>query len=318
METVFGLRKAGRRASPVATIGVFDGVHRGHRVVLEQTAGWARELGGTAMVITFDRHPERVLKGRSPESITSLEHRLHLIAQTRIEVCVVLHFDSALANMEAADFARNVLAQTVGVRGVVLGYNARFGRGGGGTAALLEEMGASLGFQVRTVPPLEVDSAPVSSTRIRRLIETGRLDSAAALLGRPFALRGTVMHGRKRGKSLGFPTANLNLHHEVTPPRGVYICRAGLAGGVLWGLVNIGIRPTFSKEGEPPTKVVEVYLDGYDGGGLYGETLEVEIVTFLRPEIRFADARELAGRIEQDRRILETFKRELGQARKSS
>ena len=307
METVFSLARAQVYPNTIATIGVFDGVPLGHKAVLSETKRWADGIAGTAVVITFDRHPERVLSGKSPDSITSLEHRLRLISETDIDACVVLHFDRALAASEADDFARSVFVETLAVKGIVLGYNFRFGRGGAGTPELLVQLGDKLGFEVRTVGPLVVDDAPVSSTRIRRLIEAGDLEAAARLLGRPFTLRGTVVHGDKRGTKLGFPTANLNLHHEATPPRGVYICRAVFDGERCWGLVNVGVRPTFGAAGVQPRTQVEVYLDCYSGTSLYGATLEVEPVMFLRAEQRFDSAEALAAQMEQDRRILRTF-----------
>ncbi|MHC4712101.1 MAG: riboflavin biosynthesis protein RibF [Planctomycetota bacterium] len=307
METVFSLSRARKYPNTIATLGVFDGVHLGHKAVLSETSRWAVEIGGTAVVITFDRHPERVLKGKAPESLTSLEHRLHLISRTDMDVCVVLHFGRELAGTEPEEFARAVFADSLGVKGVVLGYNCRFGRGGAGTPELLAHLGARWGFEVKTVGPLAVDGAPVSSTRVRQLVESGEIEGAARLLGRPFTLRGTVVHGQKRGGKLGFPTANLNLHHEATPPGGVYICRASLDSAQYWGLLNVGVRPTFSVCGEGGRKHVEVYLYGFPGGDLYGGTLEVEVLKFLREEARFDSPGALAAQIERDRRTLEAF-----------
>ncbi len=318
METVFGLAKAGAYKAPVATLGVFDGVHLGHKRVLAHTVDWASRLSGTAVVITFDRHPERVVKGSSPDSITSLEHRLHLISQAHLDVCIVLHFGADLACTEPEDFAKSVFVKALGVRGLVLGYNCRFGRGGAGTSELLEEIGSRHGFEVQTVEPLLVDGQPVSSTRIRRLVETGDLKAAASLLGRPFTLRGTVVHGKKRGRRLGFPTANLNLHHEATPPSGVYISKVELDGQVLWGLTNVGVRPTFTQGAGAVRKTVEVYVQDYEGGDLYGRTLEVEPLCFLRSEEAFESPAALTAQIEQDTRMLATFRRELDDPSKSA
>ncbi len=307
METVFSLSRARRYPDTIATLGVFDGVHLGHRAVLSETSRWAGEIGGTAVVITFDRHPERVLKGKAPESLTSLEHRLHLISQTDVDVCVVLHFGRELAGTEPEQFARAVFVDALGAKGVVLGYNCRFGRGGAGTPELLAQFGSRWGLEVRTVGPLEVDGAPVSSTRIRQLVESGEIEGAARLLGRPFTLRGTVVHGEKRGGKLGFPTANLNLHHEATPPSGVYVCRASVDGEQYWGLLNIGVRPTFSACGDGEREHVEVYLYGFAAADLYGGTLEVEVLKFLRGEEKFDSPGALAAQIERDRRSLEEF-----------
>jgi len=318
METVFSLAKAPRYPSPVATIGVFDGVHRGHLKVLSETVRWAREIDGTALVITFDRHPQRVLGGASPDSITSLEHKLHLIARADIDLCVVLHFDREMAEMPPERFVREILVESLAVTGAVLGFNARFGRGAAGDEQLLRLMGRRHGFEVRTVGPLLIDGEPVSSTRIRSHIEAGELHAAARLLGRPFTLRGTVVHGAKRGAGLGFPTANLNLHHEATPPRGVYICRVLTDGGRYWGLVNIGMRPTFERGEAARTKHIEVYLDDYSGGPLYGETLEVEPVKFLREQTCFASPEALARQLEKDRRTLRTFRSTIADESKSA
>ena len=309
MERIFGLKKVAGFPRPIVTLGVFDGVHRGHSLVLREAIRWAKQVGGTSVVITFDRHPDAVLNRRAAAAITSLEHRLVLIEKAGIAVAVVLHFDRALAEMEPEDFAREIFANRLHAAGVLLGFNTRFGRSARGDAALLASTGAKCGFEVRTVRPLLVDGAPVSSTLIRNLITAGDLDKAARFLGRPVSLRGTVVHGDHRGKSLGFPTANLNLHHEVTPPAGVYVCGVRLDGDSYWGLANIGVRPTFHNEGRPLRRVVEVYIDGYaPAGSLYGKTLEAEILRLLRPEWKFDSPEALVAQMENDRRSLHAFR----------
>jgi riboflavin kinase/FMN adenylyltransferase len=308
MQRIFGLKKAGELVRPVATLGVFDGVHRGHLVILQQTIDWAREIQGTSVVITFDRHPDTVLRARPDENITSLEHRLALMEKAGVDAAVVLRFDTALAEMPAEDFVRDVLVGGVGVVGVVLGFNARFGSRASGDAELLKRMGADNGFTVRTAGPLILEGSPVSSTRVRMLIRSGKLEEAARLLGRPVSLRGTVVHGAARGRTLGFPTANLNLHHEVTPPNGVYVGLVHMEDRPRWGLVNIGTRPTFCEE-EQARKTVEVFIDQFDGG-LYGQTVEVDLTRFLRTEMRFPSVDALRIQMEKDRRILEAFRRE--------
>ena len=311
MERVFGVQKLQRNIPrPVATLGVFDGVHRGHLHVLAEVRDWAAQIGGTSVVITFDRHPDAVLHGRPSESITSLEHRLSLIEKAGIDVAVVLHFTPELAAMEPEDFVREILVEKLGIVGIVFGYNARFGRRARGDAEVLKRLGAEYGFEVRVPKPLLIDGAPVSSTRVRMLIREGNLDEAARLLGRLVSLRGTVVHGDRRGANIGWPTANLNLHHEVTPPDGVYIGRASRGGQTWWGLANIGRRPTFHEE-EHARRTVEVWLDGFEGS-LYGETLELELLLRLRREMKFSSAEDLARQIEKDRRMLETFRRESG------
>ncbi len=222
----------------------------------------------------------------------------------------MLHFTSDFARVEAEDFVKDVLVDRLGVAGIVFGYNARFGYRGKGDAAMLERLGRTHGFEVRVPKPVIVDGAPVSSTRIRRLIRNGELEEAARLLGRPVSLRGTVVHGDRRGHRIGFPTANLNLHHEMTPPQGVYVGRVIVDGATLWGLVNVGRRPTFYQEGR---RTVEVYIEGYEGE-LYGRTIEVELLFFLRREMKFPSAEDLTRQIEKDRRILDGFRaRESGE-----
>lgn len=309
MERIFGLAKAVKFKRPVATLGVFDGVHRGHQAVLAETVKWAGEIDGTSVAITFDRHPASVLGGRTPESLTSLEHRLSLIEKAGVDAALVLHFDRELADMEPEEFVKDILVDKLGVVGGVLGFNNRFGKGGRGDAELLEKMGREYGFEVRTAPPLLIKGTPVSSTLIRRLISNRQLAEAAELMGRPVSLRGIVIHGDKRGRRLGFPTANLNLHHEVTPPPGVYLARVCVEdGGRYWGLVNIGTRPTFIAE-DGARKTIEVHIDSFNGD-LYGKVIEVEIVLFLRAEKRFESSEELTRQMEKDRRVLETFRKE--------
>ncbi len=311
MERIFGLKKVAGLPGAMATLGVFDGVHLGHREVLTETVKWARAAGAISVVVTFDRHPEIVLRTTPAAALASLEHRLTLVEETGIDVAIVLHFDQALADMTAEDFVREILVDKIQVGGVLLGFNCRFGRGARGDFDLLSQLGGKYGFAVRSTEPLLIDGAPVSSTRIRSLISEGDLAGAARLLGRPVSLMGTVVHGDKRGRTLGFPTANLNLHNEVTPPAGVYVCRVMLDGGRLWGLVNIGFRPTFTDGADDVKKTVEVYIDDYDPTeSLYGHVMEIELVSFMRPEVKFDSADALIEQMERDRRLLVAIRRE--------
>ena len=311
MERIFGLKKVARIPGAIVTLGVFDGVHMGHREVLSETVKWARAAGATSAVVTFDRHPEIVLRTTPAAALTSLEHRLALVEETGIDTAIVLHFDQALADMTAEDFIREILAGKIGVAGVLLGFNCRFGKSAQGDINLLTRLGEKYGFAVRSTEPLLIDGAPVSSTRIRNLISEGDLAGAARLLGRPVSLMGTVVHGDKRGRTLGFPTANLNLHNEVTPPAGVYVCRVMLDGGRLWGLVNIGFRPTFTDGAGEVKKTVEVYIDDYDPAErFYGHVMEIELDRFMRPEAKFDSAEALVEQMERDRRLLKAIRRE--------
>lgn len=303
-----------RFRAPALTIGVFDGVHRGHRLILRELHAAAARLSGEAVIVTFDRHPRLTLTGAAPPAITSLEHRLVLFERAGVAATVVLRFDEALARLPAEAFLADILIGRIGARAIVLGADGHFGRGREGTIAFLEERRARYGFELVAVPLVRADAGPatISSTAIRAAIAEGRLAEAADMLGRPVALLGRVERGLERGRKLGFPTANLALHHEVCPPRGVYAAQVEVDGVRYRTLVNIGVRPTFSGEGgrgtarpsspadEEERLTVEAHLLGFEGT-LYGRVLEVEFLERLRDERRFESAEALVAQIRADR-----------------
>lgn len=282
----------------VVSVGVFDGVHLGHQAILSRNAQRARELGATSTVVTFREHPKAVLLGHAPRTLTSLEHRLELFRRAGIEHTVALTFDEELRRIDARDFARDLLAGALAARRLVLGFDSKFGRDREGTPEFLR----GLGYDVEVVPEVLVAGRPVSSTAIREAVELGDLDGAARMLGRPVAVYGDVVAGDAVGRRLGFPTANLDLHHELRPPPGVYACRVHRARqsvpAVHPAVANIGFRPTLTNE-QPTTARVEVHLLDFEGD-LYGEFLEVEFVTRLRDEIRFSGPAELSEQIARD------------------
>ena len=282
---------------PVVTLGVFDGVHRGHQAVLKQVIRLANRHGGEALVITFDRHPRTLLDAEAPPLITSLEHRLVLFERLGIDGALVLRFDHRQAAMSAAQFVEHFLIRRLAARAVVLGFNSRFGRGAEGDIELLRRYEAENSFEVCRGRPVYSSGQPVSSTAIRRAITEGRLGEARRMLGRPVSLLGTVIRGDGRGRSLGFPTANLDLHHEVAPPAGVYATWTRHRQRWLPSVASIGPRPTYDDDTAPGT--VEVHL--IDRRGLlYGRDLEVQFVRRLRGQRRFADALSLAQQIGRD------------------
>ncbi len=289
--------------APAVTLGVFDGVHEGHRAILRALADAAARTGGETVVVTFDRHPRAVIAGEAPPAITSLEHRLVLFERAGLDATVVLRFDEALAARSADEFLSEILVGKIGARAIVLGADSHFGRGRQGNIAFLRERAARSGFELVAVPLLAAgEAAPtVSSTAIRAAVREGRLDDAARMLGRPVSVLGRVQRGDGRGRTIGFPTANLSLHHELTPPRGVYVARLEIDGVRYRALVNIGVRPTF-KDGQPGPlqELTEVHLLGFDGP-LYGRVLEVEILARLRDERRFPSADALVAQIRADR-----------------
>jgi len=289
----------------VVSVGVFDGVHLGHQAILAENISHSRALGSVPTLVTFRHHPKGVLIGRAPRTLTSLEHRLELFRGAGIAQTVVLTFDEGLRRIGAEEFARGFLTGGLGARRLVLGFDSKFGRDREGTPERLRR----LGFDVVVVPKVLVGDRPVSSTAIREAVELGDLEGAARMLGRPVAVYGDVVPGDGRGRQIGFPTANLDLHHQLHPPPGVYACRARIvrkedgAGAPrrFLAVANVGHRPTFAKAGVPPpdAPLVEVHLLDYREE-LYGEHLELEFLAFLREERRFPDLGALREAIASD------------------
>jgi riboflavin kinase/FMN adenylyltransferase len=290
-------------AGSVVSVGVFDGMHLGHAAILRANVARARELGAVPAVVTFSEHPKQVLLGRSPRTLTSLEHRLELFRRAGIEHTLVLDFDEDLRRVPAEEFTRKVLVEGLGARAFVLGFDSKFGRDRRGTPELLR----ALGHDVQVVDKVEIGGRAVSSTAIREAVELGDLASAERMLGRRVSVLGTVVPGDRLGQRLGFPTANLDLHHELHPPPGVYAGRARLldpgraaghgAEAVHDAVANIGTRPTVG--GGEAAMRVEVHLLGFRGE-LYGRDLEFEFIGRLRDERRFPDLRALADQIGRD------------------
>ncbi|MEW6072133.1 MAG: riboflavin biosynthesis protein RibF [Planctomycetota bacterium] len=300
MITTFELRKL--RLPPegsVVSIGVFDGVHLGHQAILAANVRRAGELGAVPTVITFRRHPKQLLLGRAPRTLTTLDHRLDLFARAGIGHTLALPFDEELRRKSAERFVGEVAEQGLGVRAFVLGFDSKFGRGREGTPEKI----AALGYDVEVVEKVLVGDRAVSSTAIREAVELGDLAGAAAMLGRPVAVWGKVVRGRRVGQNLGFPTANLDLQHGLHPPPGVYACRARLvdANGdrrARPAVSNIGFRPTVSAE-RPALPIVEVHILDF-AGELYGERIELEFVARLRGEERFPGLDALRAQIARD------------------
>ena len=283
------------RPSAVA-LGVFDGVHLGHRAILGLAVARARDAGLTAVACTFDPHPMEVLQpDRAPLAITTLEERLGLIEGCGVDETVVLLFTPGFAAMEPEAFVQDVLLARFGAREVVVGFNHRFGRGARGDVALLRTLGTRLGFRTHVAEPLVVAGVTVSSTEIRAALQRGDLDAAGRLLGRPYTLIGAVGRGAGRGRTLGFPTANLIPARPVLVAPGVYACMAEVAGQKERAVVNVGIRPTFGET----TLAVEAYLLDF-AGDLYGQTMTLTFVSRIREERRFPSIQALTEQIQAD------------------
>jgi riboflavin kinase/FMN adenylyltransferase len=297
MQIVHGLESFPPDAGPSAVaLGAFDGIHLGHRAILGTAVSEARRDRLRAIACTFDRHPMEVLQpDRAPLPITTLEERLALIAETGIDTTVVIPFTPAVAAVEAKAFVQDVLIGTLRAREIVVGFNHRFGRGARGDAALLETLAGPLGFRAHIVPALTVDGVAVSSSEIRAALQRGDLAAAARLLGRPYSIRGAVVRGAGRGRTLGFPTANVKTERPLGLPVGVYVCRLTVGSHEHQAVVNIGFRPTF---GETEISIEAHVLDFT--GDLYDERVALTFVRRLREERKFPSVDALKAQIELD------------------
>ena len=268
----------------IVALGNFDGFHRGHQAVAGAAVACARAEGRPALIATFDPHPVRFFKpDAAPFRLTTLDQREALFAQAGADAMLVFGFDAALAGLDARAFVEQRLIANIGAGGVVTGEDFTFGAKRSGNIDVLRALGDELGFSVETVGPVAFDGAAVSSSRIRQALQDGRPRDAAALLTRPFAIRGIVQGGAKLGRTIGYPTANLDLGTYLRPNYGIYAVRGRLPDGrVLDGAANLGIRPTF----DPPVELLEPYFFDF-AEDLYGQCIEVELIEFLRPEAKF-------------------------------
>lgn len=291
-------RQLSEIAGPVClAIGVFDGVHLGHQAVLQRAWDDAKSLGGTAVAITFDPHPVKILRPQSaPRLLTSTPHKLQLISQLGFPCALVIAFDEKMAATSAEDFLASLYQPARQLKEIVVGCNWAFGRNRAGSVELIRDIGAREGFIAVEIPAVESGGQLVSSTRIRRSIEEGDFASAAICLGRPYAILGTVIPGNQVGRTLGFPTANLRAHNEQFPPNGVYAVQASVVGKQVSGVANIGVRPTIESQGE---RVLEVHLLNFDQD-IYGQQIEITFVSMLRHEQKFTSLEALKSQIQKD------------------
>jgi riboflavin kinase/FMN adenylyltransferase len=280
-------------------LGVFDGVHKGHQDVLSRTLQYAAGTGGTAWVLTFEPHPLKVLRPESaPPLLTSKQHKLRLLESTGIDGCVVMQFTEELAQMAPRAFVETLCTSAPSLGAIYVGQNWRFGKGGQGDVALLTQLAADANVSIEVAEPILWQDEVISSSRIRDAVSQGNLDSAAAMLDRPFSILGTVTRGKSLGRRLGYPTANLDPHNEVHPPLGVYAVRAILDGEDHRGVMNIGVRPTFEVDEDVPPSL-ELHLPGMDRS-LYGHDIEVLFLKWLRDEKKFSTPDDLKRQIAID------------------
>jgi riboflavin kinase/FMN adenylyltransferase len=281
----------------IVALGNFDGFHLGHQAVVGRAVARARAEKVPALVATFDPHPLRFFRPETPYfRLTSLAQRERLIRAAGAEALLVFNFDATFAAVTSTDFVTDWLVRRLGVAGVVTGTDFTFGKDRGGDIDQLRLLGRSNHFSVDAVPPVSDEEGVISSSRIREALRAGDCETATRLLTRPFAIEGVVEHGDKRGRTIGYPTANLSLANYLRPRFGIYAVRGRLPDGrVLNGAANLGIRPTF----EPARELLEPHFFDFSGD-LYGRTIEVELVSFIRPEAKFDSLDALKRQMDRD------------------
>lgn len=291
MIIIQGINKIRRYAGAVVALGVFDGVHRGHRDILQAAVRIARQARGTSIVLTFFPHPQ------SEPSLYSLEHRLRLIAELGIDVCIVVNFSPSFARITADDFIAKILVKKIGASFVCVGKNFRFGNEAGGDYRLLAAAAKKYNFKLKVFNVLKSKGTAISSTVIRKLIRGSKIREAEELLGRRVSILGSVIKGSRLARVLGVPTANINPHHEVIPSAGIYAVEIIFFGKSHEGICYIGRRPTINSENK--SIHVEVHIFNFHKN-IYGRQLEIQFVKLIRLDKKFASLGELASQIQKD------------------
>lgn len=279
------------------TVGVFDGVHRGHQQIIQSLTADAHRAAAPAVVVTFWPHPASVLGGGEVKCLTTPGERADLLSDLGVDVVITLTFDRDLANTTARDFVTR-LQGPLDFHHLLIGYDFALGRGREGNAARLGEIGKELDFRVEIIPAVSDESGVISSTEIRKLVATGDVAEATNLLGHPYSLHGPVIHGDSRGHSLGFPTANIEYPAgKILPANGIYACHASINGNRHVAAVNVGVRPQFHSDARKP--LVEAHVLDFDRE-LYGEDVRLDFIARLRNEARFASVDALVQQIRED------------------
>ena len=298
MKTIHGIENFPADEASIVTIGTFDGVHLGHQQILEQLIDTSRKSKLKSVLLTFFPHPRMVLQPDVPmHLIQTIEERERALAKTGLDYLVIHPFSAEFSRLSADDYVKRVLVQQLNVQKVVVGYDHRFGRN---RTASLEDMyhyADIYDFEVIEIDAKKIDSTAVSSTKIRKAIDEGNIELANTYLGQPFTLEGMIVHGDKRGRELSYPTANMDLQnsYKIVPKQGVYLVKSNLSNRVVYGMMNIGTKPTF--DASMPS--IEVHFFDWNGD-LYGQAVQVELIKWVREERKFSSVEELQTQIQAD------------------
>jgi riboflavin kinase / FMN adenylyltransferase len=297
MRLFHGTDNAEIQRPTVLTLGVFDGLHLGHQLIMRTVVERARATGAVPTVITFDPHPRAVLHPESaPPLLQTLDQKVEGFGVMGIEQTIVIRFDREFSQIRAEDFLRDVVKDRLHAKEVYLGYGFAFGHNREGNIELLRRVSEGLGFIADEVPEVQIRSQRVSSSRVRRLLAEGKVNLARRLLGRPYGVEGPVERGAERGARLGFPTANLHPRNRVIPRNGVYVTGTLIDGQWRRSVTNVGVRPTFGGDSEPS---VETFVMDW-AGDLYGDVVRVRFLHRLRDELKFKSVEELTAQIQKD------------------
>jgi len=291
MKIIYDMHKVKKYKKAVVALGVFDGVHCGHRNILQSAVSQAHKIKGQAIVLTFFPHPQK------KESLYSLEHRLKLIAELGIDVCIVVNFSRNFAKINAEDFIKRILIEKIGASFVYVGRNFRFGNQARGDYELLQRKAKRYNFKPKVFNVIKSKGLAISSTVIRKLIKNSEIKKAEKLLGRKVSILGSVIKGSRLARVLGFPTANINPHHEVIPPAGIYAVRIIFLKKKYNGICYIGRRPTIYSGNN--SIHVEVHIFDFNKN-IYGKYLEIQFVKLIRPDQKFASIRDLSNQVQKD------------------
>jgi riboflavin kinase/FMN adenylyltransferase len=296
MEIIRDLATFRPPASPVVALGNFDGVHLGHQAILKAAIARAKEMNGSAFALTFDPLPAKILApAHAPQLLLTPEDKIEMLRRSGVNGVIVIEFTLAFSKVTPRSFAIDYLLGRIGARGVIVGHSVSFGHNREGNATVMTALGRELGFTTEVVGPVQVAGMEVSSTKVREAIAAGDMRAAAVLLGREHFVAGPVVHGRERGRKIGFPTANIQSRTECLPPDGVYATRLVLADGSYPSITNIGMRPTFAE----PERTIEAHVFDFDRD-LYDQEVRLEWVERIRPERQFNSAQELGAQIASD------------------
>jgi riboflavin kinase/FMN adenylyltransferase len=293
--------------NPVLTIGTFDGVHVGHQKIIEQLNEEAKKIGGESVLFTFFPHPRMVLspKNHGLKLIQSQEEKLDKLSKIGLQNCIVFPFTIAFSELTALEFVRDFLVTRLKVKKLVIGYDHQFGKNREGSIDFLKALSNEYNFEVIEIPAQEIDAVNISSTKIREAILSGQIQLANEFLGDPFQITGTVVKGKKLGRTIGFPTANIELNSDLKliPAKGVYAIKVSVKGIWFDGMLNIGFRPTISKENN---QTIEVHIFDFSED-IYGEIVTVQFLSKWREELKFNGIEELKNQLIKDEKTIRSF-----------